>query len=108
VPHGQVPLRSSYTPDGIRGVTSEGGSARVNAAAAAIESVGGTQEAFYFAFGDPDAYVIADLPDDVDAAAVALTVSGGGGARVKTIVLLTAEDIDQASRRAVGYRPPGG
>jgi len=101
-------LEVTYTQDGIRGLTSEGGSARVNEAAAAIESVGGTQEAFYFAFGDPDAYVIADLPDDVDAAAIALTVSGGGGARVKTIVLLTAEDIDQASRRAVGYRPPGG
>ncbi len=101
-------LEVSYTVDGIRGVKSEGGSARVNAAAAAVESVGGTQEAFYFAFGDPDAYVIADLPDAVDAAAVALAVWAGGGARVKTVVLLTAEDIDQAARRAVGYRPPGG
>ena len=101
-------LEVSYTLDGMRGVKAEGGSARVNAAAAAVESVGGTQEAFYFAFGDPDAYVIADLPDDVDAAAVALAVSSGGGARVKTVVLLTAEDIDQATRRTVGYRPPGG
>ena len=101
-------LEVSYTLDGVRGVKSEGGSARVNAAAAAVESVGGTQEAFYFAFGDPDAYMIADLPDHVDAAALALAVSGGGGARIKTVVLLTAEDIDQAARRAVGYRPPGG
>jgi uncharacterized protein with GYD domain len=42
----------------------------------ATESVGGTLEAFYFAFGEDDAYVIADLPDNETAAAVALAVNG--------------------------------
>jgi uncharacterized protein with GYD domain len=33
------------------------------------KSVGGKVEAFYFALGDVDAYIILDLPDNVSAAA---------------------------------------
>ena len=40
-----------------------------------IKKIGGNLEAFYFAFGEDDVYVIADLPDNVTAAAVGLTVS---------------------------------
>jgi uncharacterized protein with GYD domain len=71
------------------------------------ESVGGRLEAFYFAFGDRDAYVIADLPDNKSAAAVAVTVNAAGGATVKTVVLLTPEEVDAAAQRSVEYRPPG-
>ena len=52
------------------------------------ESVGGCLESFYFAFGDSDAYVVVDLPDNESATAVALTVNATGGATVKTVVLL--------------------
>lgn len=54
--------------------------------AAVAESVGGSLEAFYFPFGDRDAYVIVDLPDNESAAAVALTVNSTGGATVTTLV----------------------
>ncbi len=64
-------------------------------------------ETFYFAFGDVDAYVIFDLPDNVTAAAVALAVNQGGGATVKTVVLISPEDMDKAGKKAVDYRPPG-
>ena len=69
--------------------------------------MGGTLESFYFAFGDEDAYVVVDLPDNESAAAVALTVNAAGGATTKTIVLLTPDEVDAAARRSVEYRPPG-
>lgn len=100
-------LEVNYTLDGIRGVQAQGGSARQSAAEAAAESVGGTVESFLFAFGGTDVYVIADMPDNVAAAALALAVTGGGGATVKTVVILTPADIDAAVGREVAYRPPG-
>jgi len=47
------------------------------------------------------------LPDSATAAAVALAVDQGGGATVKTVVLMTPEEMDQAGKKAVQYRPPG-
>jgi uncharacterized protein with GYD domain len=100
-------FEASYTLDGIKGVQSAGGSSRREAVAQVAESVGGQLEAFYFAFGDRDLYVIVDLPDNESAAAVALTVNAAGGATVKTVVLLTPEEVDAAAQRSVEYRPPG-
>src|SRR5687768_15265145 len=100
-------FQASYTLDGVKGVQSAGGSSRRNAVAAVAESVGGRLESFHFAFGDSDAIVIVDLPDNESAAAVALTVNGAGGAVVKTVVLLTPEEVDAAAKRSVDYRPPG-
>ncbi|MGH7734561.1 MAG: GYD domain-containing protein [Gemmatimonadales bacterium] len=101
-------LEVNYSVDGIKGVQSEGGSARVAAATQLIEAVGGKVESFYFAFGDIDAYVIAEVPDNVSAAAAALTVCAGGGARIRTVALLSPADIDAAVARKTTYRPPGG
>jgi uncharacterized protein with GYD domain len=107
---GPVPkflFEASYTLDGVKGVQSAGGSSRRDAVAQVAESVGGRLESFHFAFGDRDAYVIVDLPDNESATAVALTVNGTGGATVKTVVLLTPEEVDEAAKRSVEYRPPG-
>lgn len=101
-------IQASYTLDGIKAVKSSGGSERRKAVEEAIKSVGGSLESFYFAFGDADVYVIADVPGNVEAAAIGLAVCGGGGARTKTVVLLTPEEMDQAARQSIGYRPPGG
>jgi uncharacterized protein with GYD domain len=100
-------LEVSYTLDGVRGVKAEGGSARRAAAEAAAASVGGKVDEFFFAFGSTDVFVIADFPDNVSAAALALAVTGGGGATVRTVVLLTTAEVDQAAGRTVSYRPPG-
>ena len=100
-------LQVNYTLDGVKGVLSKGGSARKAAASAAAKSVGGKVDAFYFAFGDTDVYVIADMPSNEAAAALALTVSAGGGATVRTTVLLTTDEIDAASGKDVKYKPPG-
>lgn len=100
-------FEAMYTPEGVKGVQAAGGSSRRDAVAKVAESVGGSLEGFYFAFGERDAYVVADLPDNESAAAVALTVNASGGANVKTVVLLTPEEVDAAAQRSVEYRPPG-
>jgi uncharacterized protein with GYD domain len=101
-------IKASYTLDGVKGLRSNGGSSRRDAVAQTAESVGGTLESFHFAFGDADAYVIVDLPDNEAAAAVALTVNASGGATTRTVVLLTPEEVDGAAERSVAYRAPGG
>jgi uncharacterized protein with GYD domain len=101
-------FEASYTLDGVKGVQREGGSGRRDAVASVAESVGGRLESFHFAFGDRDAIVICDLPDNESAAAIALTVNATGGATVRTVVLLTPEEVDEAAKRSVEYRPPGG
>ena len=100
-------LEANYTLDGIKGVRSAGGSARRDAVAQVAESVGGRLESFHFALGERDAYVVVDLPDNETATAVALTVNASGGATVKTVALLTPEEVDAAAKRSVDYRPPG-
>jgi uncharacterized protein with GYD domain len=101
-------IATSYTHQGVQGLQSEGGSARRDVAVQTVESVGGRLESFYFGFGEQDTYVIADLPDNESAAALAIAVNAGGGAVVRTSVLLTPEEVDAAAKRSVDYRPPGG
>lgn len=96
-----------YTAAGAKGVAHEGGTRRRAAIAKMAEELGGKLEIFYFAFGGVDAYVIVDTPDNVTAAAVALAVNQSGAATVKTVVLITPEDMDKAGKKAVDYRPPG-
>lgn len=98
---------ASYTAEGIKGVISKGGSARKDAVAKMVTGLGGKMESFYFGFGEGDAYVIVDLPDNVSAAAVGLAVSATGLASTKTVVLLTPEEIDRAAKMHVGYAAPG-
>jgi uncharacterized protein with GYD domain len=100
-------LTASYTQEGVKGVQEKGGSSRRDAVRATVEGLGGQVEAFYFGFGESDAYVIADLPDNQSVAAIALTVGAAGGADVKTTVLLTPEEVDAAARQSVDYAPPG-
>ena len=96
-----------YTLEGVKGVKGEGGSARVAAATALIESLGGTVESFHFALGETDAYVITDMPDANSAVAASLAVNAGGGATTRMVALLTAEEIDAAVAKNAPYRPPG-
>jgi uncharacterized protein with GYD domain len=100
-------VQASFTREGVDGIQSKGGSSRRDAIADTARSLGGELEAFYFAFGDHDTVVILELPDNEAAAAAALSVNGAGGATIKTTVLLTPEQVDEAAKRSVNYRPPG-
>ena len=100
-------IQASYTVPGEEGVRSKGGTDRRDAVAATMKSAGGELECLYFAFGEHDAIAIVELPDDEAAAAVSLIENAAGGATIRTTVLLTPEQVDEATHRAVSYRPPG-
>ncbi len=101
-------ITGSYTAEGARGVLAEGGTGRRAATEQLIGSLGGTVEAYYFGFGSDDFYLIADLPGNAAAAAGALTGAASGAIRTRTIVLLTPEEVDEATKLSPTYRPPGG
>ena len=100
-------IQATYTSEGAKGVRDKGGTSRREAVEGTVKSVGGELECFYFGFGDHDAHVIVDLPDNEAAAAVALTVAAAGSAAPKTTVLLTPEEVDEAAKRSVDYAAPG-
>ena len=100
-------IQGSYTPDGIKGVLKEGGSGRKQAVEAALKSMGGKLESIYYAFGDSDVYVIYDAPDNVTALALAMGVGATGLVGVKTTVLLTVDEVDDAGKKTMSYRGPG-
>ena len=98
----------SYTAAGAAGLHKEGGTGRRAATEQLIGSLGGKVEAYYFAFGGDDFVLIADLPGNVQAAAGSLAASSAGGVTVRTTVLLTPEEMDDATKQSTSYRPPGG
>ena len=100
-------IKVAYSPEGARGLLKEGGSGRRAAVQKLIEGMGGKLEAFYFAYGEDDAYVIADLPDATAGLALSLTVNASGAVRLTTIPLISVEEIDAASKKSVQYRAPG-
>jgi uncharacterized protein with GYD domain len=100
-------FHGSYTPEGIRGLMEEGGSKRVEAAQQALGSVGGSLDAFYFSFGENDFYIIVDLPDHASTTAISFVGNASGTFRIKTVVLVTPEEVDEAAKKSVEFRPPG-
>jgi uncharacterized protein with GYD domain len=101
-------FQGSYSADGIKGVLKEGGTGRRAAIEAALKSLGGKLEGLYYAFGDTDVYVIVDGLDNTTAAAFSMGVGASGAlSSVKTTVLMTPEDIDQAAKKTMSYRAPG-
>jgi uncharacterized protein with GYD domain len=100
-------IEASYSSEGVKGVANKGGTARREAVQQLISAIGGKMESFYFAFGDADVYVIAELPGDEAAAALALSINQSGSTKIRTVVLLTPEQMDSAAKMAPEYRPPG-
>jgi uncharacterized protein with GYD domain len=100
-------MLGSYSVEGAKGLLKDGGSKRRQVAEEALKSVGGKLESFYFAFGEYDLYIVLDVPDNVSIAAASLAISAAGGFRSKTVVLLTPEEIDQATKKTTIYQPPG-
>jgi uncharacterized protein with GYD domain len=101
-------FQASYSAEGVKGLLKEGGTSRRAHIEQMIKGMGGSLEAFYYAFGSDDVIVIAELPDDASAAAISLAVGASGGAAgIKTTVLITPETLGQAAKKTVGYRPAG-
>jgi len=101
-------FHASYSPEGLRGLQKDKASGRLAAVRQIAESVGGKLECMYYALGEDDVVIIADLPDNVAASAISLTVSAAGLVRTRTTALMTIEETDKALAMNVGYRKPGG
>src|SRR5918996_883590 len=104
-------MQGSFANQGISNLVQNPDQDRQAAIRSVIEGMGGRVESFYFAFGDYDAILIAELPDNVSAAAYSLAVAAGGAFRTyKTTVLITTDEAVEAMRKAstVGYRLPSG
>jgi uncharacterized protein with GYD domain len=103
-------IEASYSQAGLKALIKDGGTGRKKVVVAAAKKLGGRVESMYFAFGTSDVYAIVDAPDNITAAAFALAVGGTGiAAHLKTIVLLTPEEVDEAAKKSAtsGYRAPG-
>jgi uncharacterized protein with GYD domain len=82
---------------------------REDAARRTIEALGGRLHGFYFAFGDFDAVLIVEMPDNVTAAAASMAVGATGAfSKFHTTVLMTAADGVAAMKKAksVSFAPP--
>ena len=100
-------IKVAYSSDGARGLLRDGGRNRHQAVSSMVEGLGGRVESFFYSLGPDDLYIILDLPSNADMAAVSMAVTAAGGARFNTVTLLTPEEVDEASEKAVSYRPPG-
>ena len=100
-------IQASYVGEGLKGLLKEGGTKRRDTVAQVIEGMGGKLESFYYAFGDYDVVGVAEMPDNVSSVAFSMMINASGAINAKTIVLLTPEEIDQATKKTVNYRPPG-
>ncbi len=100
-------FQANYVGEGIKGLLKDGGTGRRDAVEKLIKSLGGSVEAFYYAIGDPDVFVIVDLPDVTASVAAAMAVNASGAVTLKTTVLLTPEEIDAATKKSPSYRAPG-
>lgn len=83
---------------------------RIEALRPVVRKLGGKIESAYFTFGDYDLVLIANMPDNVGAAALSIAASAGGSvSAIKTTPLMTIREGLRAMRQAKrsGYRAPG-
>jgi uncharacterized protein with GYD domain len=100
-------VKARYTAEGTRGLMKEGGTARVESVSKLTKKLGGKVEAFYFAYGECDAYVIVDVDEEAAALALSLAVNASGAVTLEMVPLITAKQMDEATKKTVAYRAPG-
>ena len=100
-------IKANYQAEGVKGLIKEGGSARRAVVKGLVERMGGKIETFYFTFGDADAIIIVDMPDQASGLALSLAVNASGSVDVSSVPLITPEEIDAAAKKVPAYRAPG-
>ena len=100
-------IQVNYVGEGIQGLIKEGGTSRRATIEKVVKSLGGNMEVFYYAFGETDLYVIADFPDNASVASFSLVARASGAVTIKTTLLMTSEEVDEAAKKMLSYRPPG-
>jgi len=82
---------------------------RTGVVRAAVEKLGGKLLGFWYAFGQYDAVLILEMPDNASAAALPLAAAASGAITAShTTVLLAPTEAVAALQKAAksGYRPP--
>jgi uncharacterized protein with GYD domain len=103
--------RFSYSPDAWEALVKSPEDRRDMLAARIFGTFGGELQGFWYSFGEYDGYAIAELPDNVSAAAVSAAIASTGALhRLETTPLITVEEMVDALDRAAdfAYRAPGG
>jgi uncharacterized protein with GYD domain len=101
-------LQTAYTPQGWAAMLRHPHD-RLEAIRPAVQRLGGRILSGWLTFGEYDALLVCELPDNTSAAALSMAVSAGGAVRsTKTTALLTFEEGVAALRKAtdVHYTPP--
>lgn len=100
-------IKGSYTAEGAKGLLKDGGTGRKAAVQKALEGLGGKLDSMYYMFGSDDVIVICDMPDAVSGLALSMAVNASGAVRISTTPLISVEEVDAATKKAVSYRPAG-
>jgi uncharacterized protein with GYD domain len=103
-------VQVAYTPEACAALIKNPQN-RTEAVRPVVEKLGGKVAGTWLAFGEYDVVLIAQMPDNVSAAAFSMAVSAGGALKAcKTTPLMTPEEGIEAMRKAAGagYRPPTG
>lgn len=100
-------MQASYTPEGLKGLARDTAAGRKAAVQAALKSMKGKLECFYYSFGADDVILVVDVPDNASAAAIALKTAATGLVKIRTTPLLTPDEVDQALAMPAKYRAPG-
>jgi uncharacterized protein with GYD domain len=101
-------VQTAYTPEACAAMV-KSPQDRLEAVRPVVERLGGKLLSMYMAFGEYDVVGIAEMPDNVSAAAFSMAVAAGGSVRaIKTTPLMTIQEGIEAFRKAgqAGYRPP--
>ncbi len=104
-------IQAAYTPEAWAAQL-KNPQDRTKAVQGMLDKLGGRIECFYYAFGASDIVTIADLPNNVSAAAISLAVNASGSMKsFTTTPLMTVEEGLEAMRKgneaAALYRAPG-
>ena len=98
-------VQFKYTEKGMKGLVKDGGTSRRKATRELVEALGGKLVAYYFGFGEYDGLAIIEGTDNVDAVAGNLTAAITGTVQTKTTVLVTPEEMDQATQKTFAFCP---
>lgn len=95
-------IQAAYTPEALRAMIQDPKD-RTTALQKPIESLGGKIHNLLFSFGDYDAVMLLEMPNNVAVAAIALAIGAGGACKnVKTTPLMTAAEGIDALKQAAG------
>ncbi|HET6207854.1 MAG TPA: GYD domain-containing protein [Terracidiphilus sp.] len=100
-------VQASYTTEALAALVKNPQN-RAEVVRKAIENMGGKMIGGWMSFGDQDVVIIADLPDNTSAAALAIAVAAGGSLRrTRTTPLFTFEEGLAAMKKAASssYTP---